>query len=144
MEDVALAGSYRRSGQPVTVLAGRGVATFRMYRGGLRSIVEGWTRGLGDGARRVRLLTLAAVVIWLSGAASAPLLLAGRPAAGAALWVAYAVQIGWLARRVGRFPVWSWLAFPVPLAFFIFVFLRSIATVLRGGSVTWKGRRLEV
>ena len=144
MEDVALAGSYRRSGQPVTVLAGRGLATFRMHRGGLPSIVEGWTRGLGDGARRVRLLTLAAVVVWLSGAASAPLVLAADPGAGAALWVAYAAQLAWLARRAGRFPLWSWAVFPVPLAFFLLVFLRSVAAVLRGRTVTWKGRRLSV
>lgn len=144
MEDVALAGSYRRSGQPVTVLAGRGLATFRMHRGGLRSIAEGWARGLGDGARRVRLLTLAAVVVWLSGAASAPLLLVSSPWAGGLLWAAYAVQIGWLARRIGRFPAWSWVIYPVPLAFFLLVFVRSILGVLLGWKVTWKGRRLEV
>lgn len=144
MEDVALAASYRRSGQPVTVLAGRGLATFRMHRGGLRSVVEGWTRSLGDGARRVRIVTLAAVVAWLSGAASAPLVLAGSPVAGGVLWVAYAAQIGWLARRVGRFPLWSCVAYPVPLAFFLVVFLRSVLAVVLRRSVTWKGRQLEV
>ena len=143
MEDVALARSYRRSGLPVTVRAGRGLASFRMYRGGLGSIVEGWTKGLGDGVRRVRPPTLVAVGAWLSGAASAPLVLLTDPVLGTVLWAAYAAQLGWLARRVGRFPLWAWAVFPIPLAFFLAVFLRSTAAVLLHRGVTWKGRRIE-
>jgi 4,4'-diaponeurosporenoate glycosyltransferase len=143
MEDVALAGSYRAAGLPVTVVAGRGLASFRMYRGGVRSIVAGWSKGLGDGVRRVRLPTLLAVGAWLSGAASVPLVLATRPLLGAVLWVAFAGQLGWLARRAGRFPAWSWLVFPVTLAFFVAVFLRSTLAVLLHRPARWKGRRLE-
>lgn len=144
MEDVALAATYRRAGLPVTVVAGLGIATFRMYRGGLRSIVEGWVKGLGDGARRVRPPTLLAVGAWLSGPASVPLLVVTRPALGAALWVAYAAQLAWLGRRIGRFPSWSWVLFPAPLAFFLVVFAWSTLAVLLGREVTWKGRRLKV
>ena len=144
MEDVALAGTYRRAGLAVTVTAGRGIATFRMYRGGVRSIMEGWVKGLGDGARRVRLPTLVAVGAWLSGVASAPLLVITDPALGAVLWVAYAAQLAWLARRIGRFPAWSWALFPIPLAFFLVAFARSLFAVLARREVTWKGRRLHL
>ncbi|MEO5679372.1 MAG: glycosyltransferase family 2 protein [Acidimicrobiales bacterium] len=144
MEDVALAATYRRAGMAVTVTAGRDVATFRMYRRGLRSISEGWVKGLGDGARRVRPPTLVAVGLWLSGAISAPLVLAARPLLGALLWVAYALQLAWLGRRAGRFPIWSWVLFPVPLAFFLAVFARSVMAVVLHREVTWKGRRLRV
>jgi len=144
MEDVALAGTYRRAGLPVTVLAGRGVATFRMYRGGLASIVEGWVKGLGDGARRVRPLTLLAIAVWISGLVSAPLLLLTRPLLGIVLWVAYALQLAWLGRRIGRFPVWTFALFPLALAFFLVVFARSMVAALLHGEVTWKGRRLKV
>ena len=144
MEDVALAGSYRRAGLPVTVLPGRGVAGFRMYRAGMRSITEGWVKGLGDGARRVRVVTLVAVGAWLSGAASAPLLLVTRPVLGATLWLAYSLQLAWLGRRIGRFPAWSWALFPVPLAFFLFVFARSTLAAVLHRDVTWKGRRLKL
>ena len=106
--------------------------------------MAGWTKGLGDGVRRVRAPTLVAVGAWLSGAASAPLVLVMEPVLGVVLWVAYAAQLGWLARRAGRFPAWSWLVFPVPLAFFFAVFLRSTANVLLRRGATWKGRRLEV
>jgi 4,4'-diaponeurosporenoate glycosyltransferase len=144
MEDVALAATYRAAGLPVTVFPGRGLASFRMYRGGLRAIVHGWAKGLGDGVRRVRPPTLLAVGTWLSGVASVPLVLATRPALGATLWLAYAAQLGWLGRRAGRFPPWCWLVFPVALAFFVVVFLRSTVAVLLRRPATWKGRRLEV
>ena len=144
MEDVALARSYRRAGLPVTVLPGRGFAGFRMYRGGVRSIVVGWVKGLGDGARRVRFVTLVAVGAWLYGVASVPLLLVTRPVLGATLWLAYALQLEWLARRIGRFPAWSWALFPVSLAFFLFVFGRSTLAVVLHREVTWKGRRLKL
>jgi len=144
MEDVALAGTYRRAGLAVTVLAGRGVVAFRMYRGGLPSIVEGWVKGLGSGARGVRPLTLLAVGVWISGLVSAPLLLVTRPLLGAALWVAYAAQLAWLGRRIGRFPVWTFAVFPLPLAFFLVVFARSMVAALLHREVTWKGRRLKV
>ncbi len=144
MEDVALAGTYRRAGFPVTVLAGRGMASFRMYRGGLPSIVEGWVKGLGDGARRVRPLTLLAVAAWISGLASAPFVVLTRPLLGAALWVGYAAQLAWLGRSIGRFPWWTWAVFPVPLVFFLVVFVRSLLAVALHREVTWKGRRLKV
>lgn len=142
MEDVALAGTYRRAGLPITVLAGRGIVSFRMYRRGFSSIVEGWTRGLGDGARQVRLVTLAAVAVWLSGVISAPIALLNRPLLGAILWVLYAAQLAFLGHRIGRFPVWSWLLFPVSVTFFLVVFARSTFAVLLHREVRWKGRRL--
>ncbi len=126
------------------MLAGRGVATFRMYRGGLSSIVEGWVKGLGDGARQVRPLTLVAVAAWISGLVSTPLLLLTRPLLGIALWVAYAAQLAWLGRRIGRFPVWAFALFPLALAFFLVVFTRSMVAALLHREVTWKGRRLKV
>jgi len=143
MEDVALAGTYRRAGLPVTILAGRGVASFRMYRGGWASIVEGWVKGLGDGARRVRLPTLLAIGAWVSGLVSTPLVLVAQPALGAVLWMAYALQLAWLARRIGRFGWWCVALFPLPLAFFLFVFARSVVALVLHRPVTWKGRRLN-
>jgi 4,4'-diaponeurosporenoate glycosyltransferase len=143
MEDVALASSYRRAGLPVTLYAGGGTVRFRMHDGGLGSIVRGWTRGLGDGARRVRLVTVAAVAVWLSGVVSAPLVAVVRPRLGLALCAAYAVQLWWLGRRVGRYPAVSWLLFPVPAAVFVGVFCWSTAGVLLGRPVTWKGRRVR-
>jgi len=92
----------------------------------------------------VRPLTLMAVAVWISGLVSAPLVLLTRPLLGVALWVAYALQLAWLGRRIGRFPAWSFALFPLALAFFLVVFTRSMAAALLHREVTWKGRRLKV
>jgi 4,4'-diaponeurosporenoate glycosyltransferase len=143
MEDVALAALYRRAGLPVTLFAGGGAVRFRMHDGGFRSILEGWTRSLGDGARHARLPTVVLVALWLSGVVSAPLTAIERPWLGLVLTVAYALELAWLGRRIGRFPVLSWLAFPVGAAFFVLVFLRSAARAVTRRTVTWKGRSLR-
>ena len=143
MEDIALAGAYRRSGLPVTIFAGGPHVRFRMHDGGVAAVVEGWTRGLADGARRVRVLTLVGIVVWLSGVASAPLVALERPALGAGLSAAYALQLWWLSRRIGHFPVTAWLLYPAGVVFFLMVFLRSVGLMLVGGKVTWKDRRLR-
>jgi 4,4'-diaponeurosporenoate glycosyltransferase len=143
MEDVALARRYRDAGLPVTCFAGRGVASFRMHRGGLGDVARGWVRSLGDGARRVRPLTLVAVVVWLSGLASAPLVAAVGPRpVGLALWAAYAAQLLVLGRRVGRFPAWSWALLPLSVIGFVVLFLRSVGAAALGRQVPWKGRKV--
>jgi 4,4'-diaponeurosporenoate glycosyltransferase len=48
----------------------------------------------------------------------------------------------WLLRRVGRFSPWTAVLFPLPLLFFLAIFLRSLIATFVTRSVRWKGRRL--
>lgn len=142
MEDVALAGTYRRAGLPVTLHAGGETVRFRMHDGGVRAIVTGWVRGLGDGARRARLATVAAIGLWLSGLMSAPLALVQDRPLGAVLLVAYAAQLWWLGRRIGSFRWTAWALFPINALVFTSLFLTSVGLVLLRRPVSWKGRRI--
>jgi 4,4'-diaponeurosporenoate glycosyltransferase len=45
LENLRLAAFYRAAGVPVASIPGRGMLSFRMYPDGLRSLVEGWTKG---------------------------------------------------------------------------------------------------
>jgi hypothetical protein len=54
---------------------------------------------------------------------------------------AFAVQLLLLSRRVGRFG-WINLLFPVPVLFFLVVFVLAIFKLERG-EVEWKGRRFR-
>jgi 4,4'-diaponeurosporenoate glycosyltransferase len=62
----------------------------------------------------------------------------------AALYVAYAAQLGWMLRRVGRFGWATAAAYPVPLAFFLAVFARSVALTKIRRQVTWRGRAVPI
>lgn len=131
LDDVALSTSL---GLPVTVLGGRGSLRFRMYPDGLRSLVEGWTKNFAGGAAGTRPLTLLLVLVWMSG-----LLTAWR---SPLLYAAYVVQLAVLFRRVGRFSPLTALLYPIPLVFFLGVFVRSLVLTFVRRQVRWRGRTL--
>ena len=144
VEDVALAGRYVAAGAPVTCLGGRGTIRFRMYPGGPAQMVEGWSKNFAAGAAATRPVTFLLVSVWLSGCISAaayPLGVGGVDrGAAAALYAAYAAQLGWMLRRAGRFGGATAAAYPVPLAFFLAVFARSVVLTKVRKQVRWRGR----
>ncbi|HET9441906.1 MAG TPA: hypothetical protein VFO65_01215, partial [Acidimicrobiales bacterium] len=62
--------------------------------------------------------------------------------AAAALYATYALQLGALLRRVGRFHPLAAALFPVPLAFFLAVFARSLVLTFVRRRVEWRGRTI--
>jgi 4,4'-diaponeurosporenoate glycosyltransferase len=128
-EDLALARVVGRS----LPFAGRHLASFRMYPQGVRALVQGWTKNIATGAGRVPWWAGLLVTGWIWS-------LAGGVFAS---WWCVAASVAQLAvqgRRVGRYGVLSALAFPLLLAFFLVVFLRSVALTASGLPVRWRGR----
>ena len=56
--------------------------------------------------------------------------------------VATMVQVAVLARIAGRFSPLAIVLYPVPVAFFVAVFVRSLVRRARRTPVTWRGRSL--
>lgn len=145
-EDVALARVYRGAGLPVTVLGGRRTVRFRMYPSGLRELVEGWTRSLGGGARGTSPVAAIGPFLWVWGALAASwdgakALGGGRHwAVDAVVYVAWAAQIAWMLRRIGRFGALTSALFPLPLLAFVALFVRSVAVLTTRRGVRWRGR----
>jgi 4,4'-diaponeurosporenoate glycosyltransferase len=140
LDDVQLARAVQDAGGEVRLFLGRHVGmTFRMYPDGLRRLTEGWTKNFAGGAAGTRPLTLVLVVLWLSGAIAAVV----EPGPAAGLYVAYAVQLAVQLRRVGRFSPLTAALYPIPLAFFVAVFLRSLVRTFVRREVTWRGRTIR-
>ena len=149
VEDWFLGHCYEQAGLPVSAFLGYGQIAYRMYPGGLRDMVIGFDKNFATAAGEVRRLWMLAVLLWLSGlfwaAWCLPAALLGWPMVGnaaipwnALIYGAYALQLLLLTRRVGRFS-WINLVFPVPVLFFLGVFLLAIFNLERG-RVQWKGR----
>ena len=149
VEDWFLGHCYERAGLPVSAFIGYGQLAYRMYPGGLHDMVIGFDKNFATAAGEVRWTRMLAVVLWLSGlfwaawCLPAALLgwpMLGNPALGwnGLMYGAYALQLLLLTRRVGRFS-WINLVFPVPVLFFLGVFLLAILNLERG-QVQWKGR----
>jgi 4,4'-diaponeurosporenoate glycosyltransferase len=143
LDDVALAARYRAARLPVTLRSGRGVVAYRMYAGGLRPLVEGFTKNLAGGAAAAGPLVTLLVTGWLA-ATVAPLVLAVQVsvAAAAAAYALVALQVHVHLRRLGSFGALAAVLYVLPLLLFFAVFARSVVLTALGRPVRWKGRPL--
>ncbi|HVE93806.1 MAG TPA: glycosyltransferase [Acidimicrobiales bacterium] len=143
IDDVALAGRYRAQKRPVIAFAGRDDVVYRMYPGGARDLIDGWTKNIAAGAAAARPVVLALIVLWLSGCITAGWRVIASPSfPSATVYAAYAVSIGILLRRVGRFPRFTATLYPIPLAIFLIVFVRATTLRALGRPVRWKARKV--
>jgi 4,4'-diaponeurosporenoate glycosyltransferase len=140
LENLVLAESLRKAGLTVASALGRGAVSFRMYPGGLRELIAGWSRAFASGSRQTESQVLALVTAWLSGltAVVCGAVLGSLGWAWLMLYGVAAVEVAWLARRVGAFRPATALLYPVPLLFFFFIWTRSAMRPAR--PVQWKGR----
>lgn len=152
VEDWFLGHCYEQAGLPVSAFLGYGQIGYRMYPGGLGDLVVGFDKNFATAASQVRWPWMLAVLLWLSGlfwaAWCLPASLLGWPMLGnhdllanALIYAAYALQLLLITRRVGRF-TWINLIFPLPVLFFLVVFLLAILNLERG-QVQWKGRTVS-
>jgi 4,4'-diaponeurosporenoate glycosyltransferase len=153
VDDVALAQQFRRAGLTVRVVGGRGAISFRLYGGGLRDLVEGWSKNFASGAGSTPVLRFLLVFAWVVGvgtAAQAPFretvaAVAGWSGPGVVLWIgfaAFALQLAVQLRPLGNY-TWASVLFPIPLAAWFVIFFRSILLTARG-QVRGKGRAFPV
>ena len=142
LENVWLAAHFRAAGIPTRSAVGGAAFSIRMYPRGLRELIAGWTKGFAAGAGQTPRGTMLLIVAWTIGLMLAPLggLATGDGLRWGAAYLLCAVQVAWFGRRVGAFPRFAALFYPVPLIFFFAVFAWSI---LRSGKrVRWKGREM--
>jgi 4,4'-diaponeurosporenoate glycosyltransferase len=133
LEDIAMARLFPQRQLFVGSSAG---PTFRMYPGGRRAMIEGWTKGIAIGAAAAPRWAAAGTAAWIAS-------LAGGWVVSCWFAVATVVQLAVLARRAGRFAPWVIVLFPVATALFVVVVLRSMIVRRTGGRVTWRGRSLR-
>jgi 4,4'-diaponeurosporenoate glycosyltransferase len=130
-EDIALA----RLVGAAQLYTGRPDVCFRMYPGGARELVRGWTRSVATGARSVPWWLTLATAAWVWS-------LAGGVFVNPWLHLSSALQVLVLARRAGRFSPLMAALYPLALAVFVLVFLRSAVAVVLRRDVVWKQRRV--
>lgn len=154
IEDIHLARAYGAAGRDTAVLAGGSAITFRMYPGGLRQLIEGWSKNLAGGPRLVSAMPMVASVAWVVAsivvASDFVRALAWAGSTGqvrwlpVALWAAVAAQTSWLLGRVGRFSWWAGLAFPLLLAGFVALFTKSAFQRILRRKVRWHDRAVAM
>jgi 4,4'-diaponeurosporenoate glycosyltransferase len=152
LEDVELGRAAAEAGYGLHCFSGRGSISFRMYPGGLRDLVDGWTKNFALGAAGTGVVMILIVTAWMAGAGVAiRLLVAGslaetppRLLLGLAAYLLYVLQIHFMQIRIGNFGFLSAVLYPFTLLFFMVIFTRSLQLTWLKQTVRWKGRDIAV
>jgi len=150
LEDIAIGQLYKKEDFVIRCYGGKGTISFRMYPQGIAQLIEGWSKGFAEGAQGISLATLLMIILWVAGGAGATrTMLLGLFGSDVSLvvwagflYIFYVLQVYWMLFRIGNFKMYTALFFPVPLLFFVGVFVYSLIKVFLRKKVTWKGRSL--
>lgn len=147
LDDVALARRAEGHGLAVSLYRGAGLVRYRMYRQGVMSIIDGWSKNIAAGAIRTPAAAGAGVGLWVTAVLVPLVALASAGdgaelAAAAAAWATVGGHTVVLARLVGRFPAAAGLLAPLLALTFVVIAARSALTLVLRRPVRWKGRDL--
>jgi 4,4'-diaponeurosporenoate glycosyltransferase len=146
LENLRFAETLRRTGARTLCFGGRGTLHMRMFPEGFRQMSESWAKAFTQGAADSGVWVLASAVVWISALwSTALLLIAPRDFGRSALAFVYlllGLQLAWLARQLGSYRFLICLMYPLPLAYYCFVFCQSAARRAFGRKPIWRGREV--
>lgn len=151
VESLPLGQAFLSSGLDLRCLGGKGTIAYRMYHQGPGSLLEGFGKSFALGAKTLPPPIALIITAWLVAGVE-PIrhliqeALNGRQP-GVLIWSAcyllFSGQLYWMLTRIGNFHWSTALAYPIPLAFFMHVFLRSFLSAFLFRRVRWKGREIQ-
>lgn len=147
LENFHLSRHFREAGIACRCYLGKGTLAMRMFPGGYRDLVAGWSKGFVSGAGNTSRAAMIGISAWLSGLIMITIALTFLPIADlyqrlfiGKLYLLGVIQCLHVFRSAGNFGFFNALFFPVSLAFYQIVFFRALRRKKAGGKVTWKGR----
>lgn len=151
LESLPMGRAFVQAGQPVHSFGGKGSVMFRMYAEGMRSMVEGFSKGFASGANAISIGIMIMIVCWIFGGVSLTRHLVeelingnGNAIMGwLVLDLLYVAQIHWMLTRIGNFGLRTALFFQIPLLFFVFIFTLSLIKTTVTRRSRWKDRVIK-
>lgn len=149
LENVFMARKFKEKGIELMCLGGKGILSFRMYPDGLKGLIDGWTKAFAAGAGQTPLFTLLLIILWLSSGYLITIKLISDIISGnlliawTILYIAFALQMNWILKRLGTFKFATSLLFPINLIFYVIVFFRSLYYQISKKTISWKSREVR-
>lgn len=151
VDDVALGHKVKAHGYTIANHIGTGILSFRMYSGGIKQVMEGWTKNMASASRMTPKLPSMLFSLWVTGLSSGLFTAVWTGISGIATgWIAFgifytiaAIQVRLFAAKTGAFSLLTGIFYPVHILFFVFIMLRSNYKRLTGKTVSWKGRKIK-
>ena len=148
LENVFMASKFREKNITLKCLGGRGSLSFRMYPGGIRDLINGWTKAFASGSAQTSLSALLPIIFWISGGFLISIFLVNSIiiTQGIVYWVllytGFSLQMYWMLKRIGNFKIISAFLFPIHLIFYCVIFFRSLIFQKLRKSSPWKSREV--
>ena len=152
LEDLAFGSEFKKRGVKLHCFGGRHTVSFRMYPEGISQLINGWSKGFAMGAVKTSIPVLIMIIAWITGALgttrhliqAAIIIDVSLITLWGVLYIAFASQLYWMLYRIGNFKPYTALLFPIPLIFFVIVFIYSFLIIFIRRNVRWKGRTIEL
>jgi 4,4'-diaponeurosporenoate glycosyltransferase len=146
LENLRFAAMLRRSGSRILCFGGRGTLHMRMFPEGFPQMSASWAKAFIQGATDSGTVVLVSAIVWISTLWSTALLLIaprnyGRPAL-AVVYLLLSLQLAWFARQLGSYRFLICLLYPLPLAYYCFVFGQSATRRALRRKNVWRGREI--
>lgn len=151
VEDMAFGKKLKENDLPYQLFMGDEDVAYRMYPGGLRSLVQGWIKNFAVGAAKTPLAAFFMSFFWIGSMANVPFYLVDAILenqlpmiiAYGLLYPLWVIALIVLSRKIGRFHTLPILFFPVLIIAFLLIFIISLVTKALGLPVRWKGRLIS-
>ncbi|OAB26504.1 glycosyl transferase family 2 [Paenibacillus macquariensis subsp. defensor] len=148
LDDLLIGSKFVAAGVPVTNFNGYNTVSFRMYPEGIRSEIEGFSKGAILSTATLSPWTIIPIAIWVVGllVSETVFIFANTSWAVPLLigYLMYMVQLFYFIRYVGIFGILIPVMHVVASLFFILIMLYSMYQVVVLGQVRWKGRNVPV
>lgn len=148
LDDLFLGSKFTEAGVPVTNFIGYGLVSFRMYPQGIRSEIEGFSKGAILSTSTLSPGTIVPIAIWVLGLiVSETMLVFANTSWVVPLLIGYLMymfQLFYFIKYVGAFGIVIPVLHVVASLFFIVIMLYSLYQVVFLGHVRWKGRHIPL
>lgn len=147
LDDIEMGRVLLQEGRPIRAVVGTGAIRFRMYPGGFKESVFGWSKSFATGAILIGALNMMMISIWLTslyGAFLRPLWMEHVTWVQWAIYFAAGLELYWMGRRVGNFSLFTLVLFPLQALYFFAVFIISLNQTLFKKRVNWRGRNIDL
>lgn len=152
MENIDLGSALLKQDVPIHLYSGFGSLHFRMYPNGIKSLSKGWTKSFAQASKSTHPMILVGISIWISGAFIAfgyfiISLFSGSLAIfllSLISYLMYYLQFYRMGNIAGNFNGWLLIFYPLFFLYFVALFAWSAIKTFVFGTVSWKGREIDV
>lgn len=150
IEDMALGEKLKEKDIPFKLFLGDGDISYRMYSGGLKDLIQGWTKNQATGAVKTPFTVFVLVFLWITSCLSGPLCLIIAITRVDLFWIGilgifyfiWVLELLRIRRHIGSFSIWGIIFYPVLLVVYLGIFVRSMVKKIFRLKVIWKEREI--